>query len=272
VGDRMLKILLLKTDDSMVRKLEAELAPHFKEATFSNDISDMRQIAHAIAAEAPFFVTRDKPMLERSNVVYEKYGLSILHPTDLINRCDVLRREAEYRPSRLEGSGWREQLLVADDINVVVSLFQHSANEKRGAFEQQIRRFLAMPNEWASKVVTDGGKTPAVYFVHSTRNSSNLEIPILRHTNHPLAGTLLRHLIHKITREAGSDEHKITTIKDRELSHDAVAALAELGFVPDSGAWWKISINGMVTRKELLVAIQRADIPLSLKERLAGLL
>ena len=30
-------------------------------------------------------------MLERSNAVYEKYGLSILHPTDLINRCDVLR-------------------------------------------------------------------------------------------------------------------------------------------------------------------------------------
>jgi GNAT superfamily N-acetyltransferase len=264
------RFLLLKTDDSVVRKLEAELAPHFKGATFANDISDMRQVAHAIVAQVPFLVTRDKPMLERGNAIYEKYGLSILHPTDLINRCDVLRRETEYRPSRLEGSSWREQLLVADEIEALVPLFQHSATEKRGAFEQLVRRFLALPTDWASKVVRDGSKAPAVYFVHSTRNSCSLEIPILRHTNHALAGTLLRHLIHEITREAGTHGHKIITVKDRELSHDAVAALTELGFVPDSGAWWKISIYGMATRQELAAAIQRADIPLSLKERLAG--
>ena len=102
------KYRLLKTQDSVVRKFETELAPIFKGATFNRDISDMRQVAHAIAAEVPFFVTHDNAMLERSNVIYEKYGLSILHPTDLINRFDVLRREAEYRPSRLQGSNWRD--------------------------------------------------------------------------------------------------------------------------------------------------------------------
>ena len=38
-------------------------------------------------------------MLDRSDPIFEKYGLRILHPTDLINRFDVLRREAEYRPA-----------------------------------------------------------------------------------------------------------------------------------------------------------------------------
>lgn len=264
------KYFLLKTDDATVSRLETELSPLFRGATFSNDISDMRQIAHTIAAEVPFFVTRDKPMLERSELIYEKFGLSVLHPTDLINRYDVLRREADYRPARLQGSGWREQLVVAEDVNAVVPLFKHCTNEKSGAFEQQVRRFLARPNEWASKVVTEGGKTPVVYFVHSARNVTRLEIPLLRHANHPLAGTLLRHLVHEITREAGSNEHKIISVTECELSDDAIAALVELGFVPDSDAWWKISINGLLTRKELASAIQQADVPLSLKERLAG--
>jgi len=264
------KYHLIKTDDATVRRLETELAPIFKGATFANDISDMRQVAHAIAAEVPFFVTRDKPMLERSEVIYEKYGLSVLHPTDLINRYDMLRREADYRPARLQGSGWREQLVTAEDVSAVVLHFKHSAKEKIGAFEHHVRKFLARPNEWVSKLVTDGGTTPVVYFVHSNCNSSKFEIPTLRHANHPLAGTLLRHLVHEMTREANSGEHKVITVTDRELSVDATAALGELGFVPDSGVWWKISFNGLLTRDELAAKIQLADVPLSLKERLAG--
>jgi GNAT superfamily N-acetyltransferase len=264
------KYRLLKTEDIEIRKLEDELAPLFNRATFDRDISDMKQVAHAIVAAVPFFVTRDKPMLERSNAIYEKYGLSVLHPTDLINRCDVLRREADYRPSRLEGSGWREQLVVADDVNAVVSLFKHCTKEKSNAFEQQVRRFLAKPNEWNSKIVVDGSKSPAVYFVQSISDLKRLEIPMLRHANHPIAGTLLRHLIHEITREGGGDEHKIITVTDQELSDEAAAALTELGFVPDSDAWWKISINGLISRAELSSAVQQSDVPLSLKERLAG--
>ena len=264
------KYQLLKTDDATVSRLEVELAPHFRGATFVNDISDMRQIAHAIAAEVPFFVTYDKRLLEQSELIYERFGLSVLHPTDLINRYDVLRREADYRPARLQGSGWREQLVTAGDVNAVVSQFKHSTNEKAGAFEQQIRKFLARPSEWACKLVTDGGATRVVYFAHSKRSFGKFEIPVLRHANHPLAGTLLRHLVHEMTCEANSGEHKVITVTDRELSDEAAAALGELGFVPDSGAWWKISFNGLLTRGELASRIQLADVPLSLKERLAG--
>jgi len=262
---------LLKTDDAEVRKLEKELAPLFNGATFVQDISDMRHVAHAIVAEVPFFATRDKLMIERcSNTIYENYGLSILHPTDLINRCDVLRREADYRPSRLENSGWRERLVVANDIDAVVSLFKHGIREKDHTFERQVRRFLAKPNEWDSKIVADGSKSPAVYFVQSVGDSKRLKIPVLRHVNHPLAGTLLRHLVHETIRKDGGEKYRVITVTDQELSDEAKATLTELGFVPDSAAWWKISINGLFSRVELSTAVQRSDVPLSLKERLAG--
>ena len=115
----------LKTEEARVRALELELAPLFNGGTFDRDISDMRQIAHAVAAEVPFFVTRDTPLLDRSDPVFEKYGLRILHPTDLVNRLDMLRREAEYRPAcGLEGPNGMSGLLSPKTWINIVSLFK----------------------------------------------------------------------------------------------------------------------------------------------------
>jgi len=178
----------LKTQDEEVQALEKELAPVFNGATFERDISDMRQVAHAIAAEVPFLVTRDTPMLGRSDVIFETYGLRILHPTDLVNRLDILRREAEYRPVRLEGSNWRQRLVVADDVQTIASLFK-CKNERSGNFENRARHHLVKPDEWASMVTVAGERTPTIYLVHSKGNACRLEIPLLRHAEQPPPGS-----------------------------------------------------------------------------------
>jgi hypothetical protein len=260
----------LKTDDAEIRALEIILVPLFNGATFERDISDMRQVAHAIAAHVPFFVTRDALMLGRSEAIFERFGLHILHPTDLINRFDVLRRETEYKPVRLEGSGWRERLLVSEDVDTVVSLFKHKTKERSSNFDQRVRHYLVNPSDWVSRVVVDGSNSPTIYFVHSANDPYRLQIPVLRHTNHQMAGTLLRHLIHEMSREIGVGKHKLISVNEQEMSDEAATALAELGFVSDSGAWWKMSIKGIVSRDELVSAIRNTDMPLSLKERFVG--
>jgi len=260
----------LKTDDLRVRGLEAELACIFNGATFERDISDMRQVAHAIAAEVPFFLTRDKPMLERSDVIFEKCGLRILHPTDLVNRFDMLRREAEYRPARLQGSSWRERLVIADDIGGIVCHFKHPTQQRTGPFEQQVRHFLANPNRWTCSVFADASKSPTILVVQSKSRSAHVEIPIMRHVEHPLAGTLLRHLAHEVTRDTAGAKKQIISVTDPHLSEESKEALRELGFLHDNNAWWKISITGIISRDELISQIRSAEIPASLKERLVG--
>jgi ribosomal protein S18 acetylase RimI-like enzyme len=258
----------LKTDDAEIRVLENELTPLFNGAILERDISDMRQVAHAIAAEVPFLVTRDAPVLERNASIFNRFGLRILHPTDLVNRFDMLRREAEYRPARLEGSRWRERLVISEDVDVITTTFKHKSHERSKNFAQQIRHYLVKPNEWVSTLVADGGKTPAVFLVHSTNHASRLEIPLFRHTAHPLAGTLLRHLVHEISRETTESKHRVLAVTDAELSDEAKSALTELGFLPEADAWWKVSIPGLVTREEIISEISKAEIPAALKERL----
>ena len=135
----------LKTQEAMVARLEKELKSLFKDCVLDRDLSDMRHVAHAIAAEVPFLVTRDNPMLSRSETVFEKYGLCILHPTDLINHLDTLMREAEYRPSGLEGSSWRKRLVTKDDVKQIVTGFRHPHKERANEFERNVRHYLAAP-------------------------------------------------------------------------------------------------------------------------------
>lgn len=259
----------LKPDDSKVRKVESQLGPLFNGATFDRDISDMRQVAYAIAADASLFITRDAPMLGRSDSIFQEHGLRILHPTDVINRFDILRREAEYRPARLEGSKWHERLVVSNDMASIVPLFKHASHERSGNFERHIRHYMADPNSWKSSVVGEGNKSPTIFLVRST-GQPRVEIALFRHTEHPLAGTLLRHIMHETSRDIGDSKQKIIVVTDPELSTEATTALAELGFVEDSGAWWKLSLRGLISRDELVLQIRSADIPTSLKERLVG--
>jgi hypothetical protein len=259
----------LKPDEATVRSLEGRLAPLFDNLPSERERSDLRHVARAIAAEVPFLVTRDAPLLGRSDPIFEQYDLRILHPTDLINRFDALRREAEYRPSRLEGSTWRERLVVAEDVPKIVSLFKNN-EERNGPFEQSVRHYVANSHEWASVLVAKGNEAPIVYFVRSSTGTANVQIPLLRHLEHPLAGTIVRHIVHQLSGRIGPGTHKVISVLDPRVSEEAIAAFKELGFVYDSEAWWKMSIRGVVARDEIVSTIRGADIPLSLKERLVG--
>lgn len=259
----------LKTDDATVQSLESELKPLFKDGILERDESDIRQVAHAIAAEVPFLVTRDTPMLDRSERIFEQYGLRILHPTTLITQFDVLRREAEYRPARLEGSRWREQLVTAEDIATIVRLFKHPSQERTGDFEQRVRHYIAHSDSWDSRLVLDDTKTPVIYIVRSRGGSKPVDIPMLRHSDHPLAETLLRHVVHRTTTNSANISNSVITVAEPLLSSSSQAALVELGFLPDQNKWWKLAIKGIATALHLQTLVSASGLPASLKAALS---
>jgi GNAT superfamily N-acetyltransferase len=259
----------LVTDEGGIRKLEDELKPWFNDAILDRDLSDLRQVAHAIAAEAPFFLTRDGPMLGRADAILETYGLRILHPTALVNHLDQLRREAEYRPARLEGSRWRERLVTATDIDSIVAQFKHPQKERARDFEKTVRHYLTLPKEWASRLIADESTVPSVFVVQGNNGAEQVQIPLLRHSGHPLAGTLLRHLLHELGRNGTAAHVHTISVTDPELSEICKAALEELGFVTDGVSWWKLSLNGVLPRGELAAFIEKALLPVQIKKYLS---
>ena len=235
---------VVKTEDARVQALVSEMATFFPEGSCLRDDSDLRQVAHSIAADVPFFVTRDTKLVERCETLFDRYGLRVLHPTDLINELDNLRREAEYRPARIEGSRLTANLLRAEQVELIVESFARPAKEKGADFEKRIRHFLARPNEHECKVVLTGGKSPIALLV-SSRTSEAIEIGLFRLSDDFLAPTVARHLLRSFL-EDGAQSAPLLKITDPDLSDDLKIALAELGFVPSSQGWWKVSVRDVV--------------------------
>ena len=258
----------LKTEEARVQQLEAELKPLFNDAILDRDESDMRQVAHAIAAEVPFFVTRDSSMLERAERILEQYSLRLIHPTDLIVRFDSLRREAEYRPARLEGSRWRERLVTEADMQRLGALFRNPNRERLREFEGKIRHHLAHPEASECRVAVDEADALAVLMVERQAPGGILEIALLRHTDHPLAGTLVRHMLHSAALETGAGTTKLISVSDDGVSAEAAAAMHELDFLPDEDTWWKLSIADVVHLEDVTVAVHASRLPPILKEQL----
>lgn len=257
----------LKTDEESIHRLENELKSIFKAAILDRDISDMRQVAHAIAAGVPFMVTRDNPVLSHSEEIFEKYNLRILHPTDLINHLDGLRREAEYRPSGLEGTRWRKRLVTKDDIKQIVSDFKHPHRERLNEFERKVRHYLASPNNWVSWVVFDKAGCFVVYYVHSKGNPEHTEVALIRHSDHSLSTTILRHIIHALNPQPEVGCSRFVSVTEVEISSDVRSALQELGYLNDGGLWQKLSLVGVIKNTELPVLVNNSKFSADIKDR-----
>lgn len=103
--------------------------------------------------------------------------------------------------------------------------------------------------------------------VQSNIRHPHVRIPILRHADHPLAGTLLRHLLHALSQDTEGCVETIG-IEDTMLSATAITALQELGFVTDGSTWWKLSLTGLVTQEQLSPLVRAAELPAGIKDAL----
>lgn len=130
------KFTELRCDDEDFQEIKKELSQFFPRGMTPRDESDLRHLARSIAANAQFFITRDENLLEKSKILYEKFDIDILCPSDLIIHQDRLLREAEYQPSRLAGSHVQIERLDEKTQVSLQELFGASQDEKKVRFQE----------------------------------------------------------------------------------------------------------------------------------------
>jgi len=133
--------------------------------------SDVRQIARAIAAEAPFFVTRDRVLLALAEMIEDRWNLVALHPTDLIVRLDEVKRASEYRPARFVGTSLSLRRPKANELARIVSEFCNvRQGEGESAFRRRMQEYLAQPAVYPCLTLFDAKDSPLALVV-SCRSS-----------------------------------------------------------------------------------------------------
>lgn len=240
------------TAPDKVDEFASSLRPFFPEKMRARDESDLRQLARTLAAGIQFFITRDEPLLGRADVLYEKFGISILRPSDLIVRLDELRQESEYQPVRLAGTLSEIKLLnKSDDPQIVDTFLANSLGENKQSFKTRLFRILSDPETYRCQVALDAEKLPFALIAYGRHQSDLLEIPLLRIRRGPLAATMARYLIFQATWRAALEKRAFTRIADPHLEPHVLAAIADESFVFSGGEWVKVSLSSATTAAEL---------------------
>lgn len=234
----------LSSDDAVFQRLCGELRPQFPESVTLRDEADLRQLAYAIAGGAPFLVTRDQTLIERSEPLYRSHGLMVLHPAELISHLDSIEREGDYKPARIEGSRWKHEPLKAETLTPAVEAFR-SQGERVNDFMQALRHCLARPKETKVQVISDQSGAPVLLGVEDRERAGVLSIPILRRTSHPLAATMLRNYLRACLNAAATEARNIVVVRERAPSSLDAGILKEFGFIPCGDAWAMLTLQAV---------------------------
>ncbi len=260
----------LPVNDTAFQKFCTELRPRFPESVTLRDEADLRQVAYAIAGGAPFFVTRDEVLVERCESLYRSHGLMVLPPAELINHLDSVEREGDYRPARIEGSRLKNALLKAETLDAVVADFK-AVDEREGDFKKLLLHCLSQPKSMDVQVITDYSNAHVVLGVMDCQRPKILTVPVLRHSRHPMAATMLRNFLRACLAAAADEQRCVVAVTETRLAEADKNILNEFGFAACGDVWAKIAVQSVgnleVIRKA--VADLRLDPNLELAKRTA---
>lgn len=250
----------LTVDDTVFQRLCAELRPRFPESVSLRDEADLRQVAYAVAGGAPFMVTRDEALVETCESLYKSYGLMVLHPAELINHLDSVEREGDYRPARIEGSRIKNALLKADDLDAVVLGFRIT-DERQADFRKTLLHYLSQPKYADVQLVSDSEGAYVLLGVMNRQREHVLDVPVLRRSKHPLAGTMFRNFLRACLAAAAEESRCLVTITDARINETEEVILGEFGFVSCGEVWAKVALRhiGDIESLQLAVANLKMD-------------
>ena len=226
------------------------LRPIFPGTLSIQDESDLRQLARSAAGEADYFATWDLPLNEIAVEVEEIAGIKILNPTELISRLDEIERTSLYEPARFLGSNVTIRLMQASDIDKIVDYMRHSQESKR-ALRSKLQRLVASPKSCELRVIESEGISHAIIATEESNESARLiDIPLLRTSRDRSSSTYARQLVRQAVKQAAADQFDVIQASDPHLSHEAISALSDHGFIELLNGWTKINIHGICTGAE----------------------
>lgn len=230
-----------------------DLKKHLPSNPSDQDRSDFTHLAKAIAADADFYVTRDDAVLDKSNAVYEEFGIPILRPSDLVTEIDALYRESEYQPARLSGTLYGIVRVQSKSENRLVEQFQnHAEGERQSALKDNLRKLLSSPRDIECYEALDQQGNPIGIIAYNTQNSGILKIELLRVIKkHSLTKTIIRYLIGQLIKRAYVDKCYLIHIADQFLDSETREALIEDHFLMVADGWYKLSITAHSTSEAL---------------------
>ena len=248
----------IRSDHAEYNHLKQSVENLFQKPFSLQDESDIRQISHALAGDAQFFITRDAALLELSDSIYEKFGLTILRPSDLIVHLDSLEGETDYLPVRLAGTGCSCRLVKVGELDSLISSFQQtSARETATELRRKLTVFLSDPRRYSCYVVLSSDSEKLSLYAKCEATNGAVDIPLFRVKDFSLGKTLARFLATTIHLRESSGNPTITRVTELFLPPFVETALIETGYVCSDNCWLKVGIPAIGTSDKFVETLAK---------------
>lgn len=216
--------------------------------------SDLRQLARAINAHAPYFVTRDSNLIKLRERIEEAHGMVILQPAGLIGRLDELQRGEAYRPAFFSGTALTVRLLAAGQAGAIWQTFLQPG-EKLASLNTRLDCALADPQTYRCEILQGRRNEPLALTITSVA-PHEFRVHLLRVKRGPLAFTLALQMVRQTLLSAIRENVPITRILDLPFQQEIEPALSYFWFAEDDEGWAKIGPAVVENSKEMASRLQ----------------
>ncbi|MEQ9483286.1 GNAT family N-acetyltransferase [Coleofasciculus sp. F4-SAH-05] len=178
--------------------------------------------------------------------------------SDLINKLEHLQNITEYQPVRLAGTSLKQvRVQNLKDNSFYKNFNADKQGETKAEFQQNLRRFITENDKFECLVILEGEQEPTALVVYERHKDYELEIPMLRVRENPLAGTLAHHLLFQAISISAREHRSFTLITDIHLQDVVKTAIQKDMFVTATHGWLKANIAKAETVSTLAVHLDK---------------
>lgn len=251
---------VLPSDKAREEQVLSDLQRLFPEWDSDSARSDMRQLTRTIAGGATYFVTRDGLVRDQADKLYERYGLVIVSPFELVLRFDELRREEEYRPTRFITLGLKSiKPRNAADLDRIADLLHmgQPSPEPRGRTLARLRDISAAPDRFEVCCIgSDDGTLLAAYAIDRPMPEV-FRVPFFAVVDSPIGRTAARHLVDKLTILAAAERRTVLIVMGNAGGSRVEEALISAGFSREPDYWIKLAVPAVAGALDVALDVDR---------------
>jgi hypothetical protein len=254
---RVKRFRVLPSDKQREEKVLAELRVRMPSWTSENDWSDMKQLAKTIAADTTYFVTRDSSVRDQADIIYDRYGLLVVSPFELIVRFDELRHEEEYRPRRFMGLNLNQSKPGEGDLERIVELIHagQAAPEPKRRTVAKLRDIFANPDRFEVTCISGNDAMLIAAYAIERPSTDVLRLPLLAVAASDLGKTAARHFAEKVVTLAATERRTLVEVEETAGGQRIQEALSAAGFLKEGDLWIKIAIPLVASARDISAQI-----------------
>jgi len=231
-----------------------------------NDISDKKQIAECISGGLDYFITTDKNLLDHETLLFERYKINVLSPTEFILMIDKLVNNINYNTTRLAGANFDYRNPSSEDISKLIETFLNNENgEKKSELRDCFTRHTGDVDSSKIKIVQDKESYRGIWLAHLSETCA--EVKLLRTSKDKLSKPLFNQLLNNVINFAIDNRKREILIEEKYLNLEELSILEHYGFNDTADGWHKRIFN-TISNSNQLVNIAQNEFELEYLEKI----